>query len=198
MDVQKMQRAIGALALTNLALYLARAAVAGTMINDTLNGESNLGIDENAATPILVQTTLILSMIGFASSFAGLLHLKEWSSASRLVGVGVGVIACMLDFLACAYAIKMWEIGGDNLEEGELGERAQTVGSIAVIQVVTQLLFVGVIFKTPVHDGHEENENQTASLLKEDAVEEASSIKQEGSLKPAPQDYGDNKGDVEA
>ena len=83
------------LALVSFALYLARAIVAGVSVNVRLNktldgsaGELMLNGWENIMTPTLVQTTLIVSMIGLASAFAGLLHIKEWSPASRLVGVG--------------------------------------------------------------------------------------------------------------
>lgn len=129
-------------ALLNLGFYGVRAIVAGTMINDRLNGD--VVSDENVVTPILVQTTLIVSMIGCASGFAGMLHNKEWSSSSRLVGIGVGVIACMLDLLAFGYASKQWQVGDDDLSES-LGGRAQFIGAAAAIQVATQIIYVAVI-----------------------------------------------------
>ena len=76
------------------------------------------------------------------------LHYAEWNAASRLVAVGVGIISCMLDFLAGGHAIKQWQVSDDDLTEDALGGRAQFLGSmIAIIQIVTQIFYVGVIFK---------------------------------------------------
>jgi hypothetical protein len=148
--------AIIGLAALNLAFYGARSITAGVMVNDTFNGDTNV-LEESAITPTLVQTTLIVSMIGCASAFAGFLHFAEWTSASRLVGVGVGVIACMLDLLAMGFAGKQWELGARG--DGDLSGRAQFIGSAAVIQVVTQIAYVASIYKTPVEQDTEDGKN---------------------------------------
>jgi hypothetical protein len=135
------------LAVLNLALYGSRSITAGVMVNDTFNGDTN-PLEESAITPTLVQTTLIVSMIGCASAFAGFLHYTEWTPASRLVGVGVGVIACMLDLLAMGFAGKQWELGARG--DGDLAARVQFIGAAAVIQVATQITYVASIYKTPV------------------------------------------------
>jgi len=54
-----------------------------------------------------------------------------------MVGVGVGVIAGMLDMLCMGYAAKQWEVGGGQFSSFDVGlsAQAQAVGALAVAQV---------------------------------------------------------------
>jgi hypothetical protein len=95
--------------------------------------------------------TLILAMIGTACSFAGLLHEQEWIPASCLVGICVAVIACTLDVLAARYAINQRHLEDEKgAIKGDLSGRDQFVRSMAILQVVSQIIYIGAIFCTPV------------------------------------------------
>jgi hypothetical protein len=144
-----------ALASASLVMYVYRLMIAGDMLNDKFNGtnetESAVRGDENRATAILVQTTMIVGMIGSASAFAGLFHWSEWTDATRLVGTGVGLIACTLDLLVMGYASKQWDLGcrtTNGCTDSHLNWRAQMIGFCAVISVVLQAAYVGIIFTT--------------------------------------------------
>jgi hypothetical protein len=97
-----------------------------------------------------VQTLLILAMIGTFASFAGLLQKQEWTPASYLVGVGVAVIVCTLDLLAAGYAIKKRQLEDEGTIKGDLSGRDHFVRSMAIIEVISQIIYVGALFATPV------------------------------------------------
>jgi hypothetical protein len=90
---------------------------------------------------------LFHTMIGAASSFAGLLHTQE---RTCLVGVSVAGIACMLDLLGAGYAIKQRKLEDEGTIKGDLSGRDQFFRCIAIIQVISQIIYVGALFCTPV------------------------------------------------
>jgi len=132
-----------ALGLFNLALYITRSSIAGDVYNATVDGQS---MDKNSGAPALITITLIGGMIGCASGLVALLHYNSWSPASQLIATGVGMIACNLDLLGLGYAAKMFQIGGD------LDSRLELIGVFAIVQAVTQAIYVGVILKTPTDE----------------------------------------------
>jgi hypothetical protein len=67
-----------------------------------------------------------------------------------LVGVGVAVIACTLNVLAAGYAIKQRHLEDEGTIKGDLSGRDQFVRSMAIIQVISQIIYVGALFGTPV------------------------------------------------
>jgi hypothetical protein len=90
-------------------------------------------------------------MLGTAFSFSELLHKQEWTPASCLVGVGVAAIACTMDVLAAGYAIKQRHLEDKGARiKGNLSGRDQFVRSMAILQVVSQIIYVGALFGTPV------------------------------------------------
>jgi len=151
------KNAVIALAAFNLVFYLIRASVAGDMLNGSLDGAMSIG--ENAATPILTQTTMIVTMIGGASMLVGFIHVYEWNNETRLVGTGISVIALMLAFLCMGYAFKVLAIGCNRHaqmaptctdSDNSLSEKTQFIAAGAIIQWVFHLLYVVVIYLTPV------------------------------------------------
>ena len=125
---------------------------AGELLSREMRG------DENAATAILTTTTLIVGMIGGASGLAGVMHWYEWSEGSRLVGTGVGLIACTLDLLVLGYGSKQWDLGCREMTSAEgvvsgctnnhIGWRPQMLAWCAVLGVVLQAVYVAVLFTT--------------------------------------------------
>jgi len=146
-DACSLKILIIVLAMTNLTLYIVRAAIAGDMLNDNMNGETRG--DTNSVTDILVQTTLILCMIGSASSILGALHYKAFNKISRSASFGVGMIAMNLNLLVLGYACKQWDLGcraSKGCTDDQLSWRAQVTGILACAQFFTHLLFVETIY----------------------------------------------------
>jgi hypothetical protein len=168
------------LAIFSLALYIGRAVVAGLVLNDTVDGRFDVS-GESPITPNLIIMTLITSMVGCASSLTGLLHLKEWTPESRLVGVGVGLIACMLDFLTMGFAAKQWERGA--FDGGDLEARVQFIGIAAVVQAVSQMLYVASIYMARV----EKEMIDQVQEDDEDVKQEEEVDAEQAALLPTPQ-----------
>merc|ERR1711865_1035113 len=108
-----MKITIPILAITNLIIYIFRAGLAGSILNDNFNAEQNGEVrgDTNNVTDLLAQTTLILCMIGSASSILAVLHFKAYNDISRAASFGVGLIAVNLNILVLCYASKQWDLG---------------------------------------------------------------------------------------
>jgi len=139
------------MAVLSIAFYFVRSAVAGDMLNGRLDGAISIG--ENAVTPLVVQTTMIVSLIGLASGFSGVLHFKEWNNTMRLVGTGVGMIACNLDLLCFGYSCKMLSVGCIGVcTAGGLSGKALFIAAGAIIQVFIQITYVIVIYLTPLDE----------------------------------------------
>jgi len=135
------------LAIANLIIYIFRAGLAGSILNDNFNGE--VRGDTNNVTDILAQTTLILCMIGSASSILAVLHFKAYNDISRAASFGVGLIAVNLNILVLCYASKQWDLGckpDKGCTDRSLGWRAQLTGILAVAQFLFHGLLVESIY----------------------------------------------------
>merc|ERR1711865_52857 len=146
-----MKITIPILAIANLIIYIFRAGLAGCMLNDIFNAEQNGEIrgDTNNVTDLLVQTTLILCMIGSASSILAALHFKAYNNISRAASFGVSLIALNLNILVLCYASKQWDLGckpDKGCTDRSLGWRAQLTGILAVAQFLFHGLLVESIY----------------------------------------------------
>uniref|UniRef100_A0A7S3P9C3 Uncharacterized protein n=1 Tax=Amphora coffeiformis TaxID=265554 RepID=A0A7S3P9C3_9STRA len=124
----------------NFCLYGTRALLGGHIINGIIEGD-NEPIRQSAVTFLFLQTTLLTCMFGIAATLFGFVHVKEWTDTSRMVAMGLGLIACMMEFLTTGYGGKQWELTGDLLED-----RLHFMGVSAPVEAFTMLLFVGVLF----------------------------------------------------
>lgn len=118
----------------NFALFVSRAAVAGEMLNDVINGDAS-GTN-GVIAPWVIVSTLIVTMIGVAATGAGAIHYTEWTDGSRAIAVGAGAVVAFLDMLVFGLACKAWQVGGD------LSTKANFLGGAAIAQVITNLIFI--------------------------------------------------------
>jgi hypothetical protein len=80
----------------NFIFYFMSACIAGWGINKFMNGDS-IG---NSATLYFLQTTLVASMVGLASVFAGIHHVRVWGTDSLSAAHATALIAWLLTLLA--------------------------------------------------------------------------------------------------
>ncbi|CAM6051863.1 unnamed protein product [Sphagnum compactum] len=90
------------LLVINFIFYFISACIAGWGINKFMNGDS-IG---NSATLYFLQTTLVASMVGLASVFAGIHHVRVWGTDSLSAAHATALIAWLLTLLAMGFACK--------------------------------------------------------------------------------------------
>ena len=138
------------LACFNLALYAARAIVAGQTLNNEVYTESgDYPNDFGPFTEIfLVVYTLPACTTGGAASIFALIHVSEWTKASRLVALGLALLGMFADFLDMSHAAKQWQLGSDDtvFNADGLDNRLHFIGVGAVVGATTQMLMVAALF----------------------------------------------------
>lgn len=158
---------IFALACFNLVLYAARAIVAGQTLNDEIYIESgDYPNDFGAWSDVfLIVYTLPACTTGGAASVFTLIHVFEWTKASRLVALGLAILGLFADFLDMSHAAKQWQQGSwdEEMYDAEsLDARLHFVGVAAVVGAFTQMLMVAALFffklTTTTNDQVEEGE----------------------------------------
>ena len=128
------------LCIFNFCLYGTRALLGGHIINGIIEGDNDPR-SQSTVTYLFLQTTLLACMFGVAATLFGFVHVKEWTDTSRLVAMGLGLIAFFMECLATGYGGKQWELTGEELED-----RLHFMGVSAPVEAFTMMLFVGVLF----------------------------------------------------
>ncbi|CAK9218845.1 unnamed protein product [Sphagnum troendelagicum] len=125
------------LLVLNFCLYLIAACLAGWALNHNI--DHSVGSSYyvgNRATNFYLPLVLVACMVGLASCFAGIHHLRVWRSES-LAGAGTAaLIAWLLTLLALGLACK--EIHIDH----HRSIRLRVLEAFTIILAFTQLLYL--------------------------------------------------------
>jgi len=129
----------GPLLVINFILYLISAALAGWVLNknidyDHLTGGSGVSIG-NAATTWFIPIALVASVVGLASTLAGVHHLRVWRTDSLAAAAAASLIAWLLTLLALGLASKEIHIGGYR------PKRLKTLEAFIIILGFLELLY---------------------------------------------------------
>ncbi|CAM6035473.1 unnamed protein product [Sphagnum compactum] len=101
------------LLVLNFILYLISAALAGWVLNKNIDSNSSSGFYiGNAATEWFIPIALVASVVGLASTLAGVHHLRVWRTDSLAAAAATSLIAWLLTLLALGLASKEIHIGG--------------------------------------------------------------------------------------
>ncbi|KAH8948415.1 hypothetical protein BDL97_11G092700 [Sphagnum fallax] len=101
------------LLVINFILYLISAALAGWVLNKNIDSTSGSGVHiGNAATDWFIPIALVASVVGLASTLAGVHHLRVWRTDSLAAAAATSLIAWLLTLLALGLASKEIHIGG--------------------------------------------------------------------------------------
>ncbi|KAH9548587.1 hypothetical protein CY35_11G095500 [Sphagnum magellanicum] len=103
------------LLVINFILYLISAALAGWVLNKNIDYNSTGGSGVyigNAATTWFIPIALVASVVGLASTLAGVHHLRVWRTDSLAAAAATSLIAWLLTLLALGLASKEIHIGG--------------------------------------------------------------------------------------
>lgn len=131
----------------NFCLYGVRAILGGHIINGLVEGD-NRGDAQSVVTDDFLLLTNIVCMVGVAASLFGFIHLHEWSHASRMVALGLGVLAVTMELLVTGYASKQWQLDAMSAVE-DLEGRLYFMGIATVVEAFTMMLFVAVLLFLP-------------------------------------------------
>uniref|UniRef100_A0A7I4DMC2 Uncharacterized protein n=1 Tax=Physcomitrium patens TaxID=3218 RepID=A0A7I4DMC2_PHYPA len=107
------------LLVINFMLYLVSACLAGWALNRNLGATIGIGAGPigNIVTPTFLPLALIASMVGLASVFAGINHLRVFRSDSLSSAASTSLIAWLLTLLAMGVACKEIHTGGSNRQK---------------------------------------------------------------------------------
>jgi hypothetical protein len=127
------------LLVINFSLYLISAALAGWVLNksidyDHLMGGSGIYIG-NTATTWFIPIALVASVVGLASTLAGVHHLRVWRTDSLAAAAATSLIAWLLTLLALGLASKEIHIGGYR------PKRLKTLEAFIIILGLFELLY---------------------------------------------------------
>eukprot|EP00968_Pinguiococcus_pyrenoidosus_P026642 scaffold7231_cov153-Pinguiococcus_pyrenoidosus.AAC.1 len=131
------------------AVYIGVLALASetvnTNYNDALDGVADgLLTRANRAVGDLAFFSLVSGTVGCAACILGFMHYFSWTLISRRNAIVIGVVALMLNIVAGGYGIRVLELGDDGIANGEdLDDKFQALASLAIAQVVAQLVAVG-------------------------------------------------------
>jgi hypothetical protein len=104
------------LLVINFILYLISAALAGWVLNKNIDYNDSTsgsgGSIGNAATTWFIPIALVASVVGLASTLAGVHHLRVWRTDSLAAAAATSLIAWLLTLLALGLASKEIHIGG--------------------------------------------------------------------------------------
>ncbi|CAK9197483.1 unnamed protein product [Sphagnum troendelagicum] len=102
------------LLVINFILYLISAALAGWVLNKNIDySMSGSGYHiGNAATEWFIPIALVASVVGLASTLAGVHHLRVWRTDSLAAAAATSLIAWLLTLLALGLSSKEIHIGG--------------------------------------------------------------------------------------
>eukprot|EP00249_Psilotum_nudum_P003325 c16720_g1_i1 orf=271-771(+) len=123
------------LLVLNFCMYVIVFAIAGWAMNKIIDADST-GLMGNAATLYFVILALIAAVVGAASSFSSIHHLKEWKSTTVGGTAASALISWALIVLAMGFACKEIHIGGKR------SHRLKTLESFVIILSGTQLFYL--------------------------------------------------------
>lgn len=153
-----MGRTLPALVLLiNFFLHLISACLAGWALNRNLGATIGIGAGPigNVVTPTFLPLALIASMVGLASVFAGVNHLRVFRSDSLSSAASTSLIAWFLSLLAMGVACKEIHTGGSNRQKRLKTLEAFTI-ILAFFEVLYLLLLQAGFFRTS-DDGYDQS-----------------------------------------
>ncbi|XP_024372469.1 membrane protein PM19L [Physcomitrium patens] len=127
------------LLVINFMLYLVSACLAGWALNRNLGATIGIGAGPigNIVTPTFLPLALIASMVGLASVFAGINHLRVFRSDSLSSAASTSLIAWLLTLLAMGVACKEIHTGGSNRQK-----RIRALEAFIIILALFELLYL--------------------------------------------------------
>ncbi|KAL5720369.1 hypothetical protein ACHQM5_004644 [Ranunculus cassubicifolius] len=146
---EQLKPLAGLLLVLNFCMYVIVASIAGWALNWAINYGFIIGPDlnlpahfsplyfpmGNAATGFFVVFALIASVVGVASSIAGINHIRLWHAESLPSALSVALIAWSLTLLAMGLACKEIDLQIRNA-------RLRTMEAFLIILSATQLLYI--------------------------------------------------------
>ncbi|ESR44041.1 hypothetical protein CICLE_v10013040mg [Citrus x clementina] len=123
---------VSPLLAVNFVVYLIILGLAAWSLNKYINGEQNHPhLGGNTSTWFLLTFALTTGAIGVCSVTAGLMHLRAWRSESLAAASSLAILSC--------FVCKEIILGGHR------GKRLQTLEAFAVISLLSQLLYLGLV-----------------------------------------------------
>ncbi|KDO58956.1 hypothetical protein CISIN_1g0107601mg, partial [Citrus sinensis] len=93
----------------------------------------------NTSTWFLLTFALTTGAIGVCSVTAGLMHLRAWRSESLAAASSLAILSWSVTAIAVGFVCKEIILGGHR------GKRLQTLEAFAVISLLSQLLYLGLV-----------------------------------------------------
>ncbi|XP_024357389.1 membrane protein PM19L isoform X2 [Physcomitrium patens] len=121
----------------NFCMYIATGAIAGWALNKNIDSSAGAGgYVGNAATFYFLPMVLIASVVGLASTLAGIHHLREWRIESLAAAASAALIAWTLTLLAFGVACKEIHIGGPR------SRKLKVVEALIIVLALFELLYL--------------------------------------------------------
>lgn len=139
-------RALAApLLLFNFVVYMIILGIAGWALNKTINNQQGQIFGNNASLYFII-FALIAGVVGLASVFAGLHHLKSWRAESLGAAIATALAALLLTLLAFGLACKEIHTSKNR------GRKLKVLEAFVIIAAASELLYYMIL-----HAGHVNN-----------------------------------------
>ncbi|KAG0622964.1 hypothetical protein M758_3G137400 [Ceratodon purpureus] len=121
----------------NFSMYVITASIAGWALNKNIDSSAGAGgYVGNAATFYFLPMVLIASVVGLASTLAGIHHLRVWRTESLAAAASAALIAWTLTLLAFGVACKEIHIGGSR------SRKLKVVEAFIIVLALFELLYL--------------------------------------------------------
>ncbi|XP_050219862.1 membrane protein PM19L [Mercurialis annua] len=121
----------------NLVMYFIALGFASWCLNRYINGQTyHPSFGGNGATSFFLTVSMIASVLGIVSKFAGGNHIRAWRNDSLAAAGSASLMAWAVTALAFGLACKEINLGGHR------GWRLRMVEAFMIILAFTQLLYV--------------------------------------------------------
>eukprot|EP00656_Telonema_subtile_P008118 TRINITY_DN137_c0_g1_i2.p1 TRINITY_DN137_c0_g1~~TRINITY_DN137_c0_g1_i2.p1 ORF type:complete len:150 (+),score=42.32 TRINITY_DN137_c0_g1_i2:141-590(+) len=134
-----MKAAIAGLGAVALVLNFIRAAIAGDVLNEIIDGTLKAS-DQNSATTYVVLAALTASMVGLAAGVSALVLFMKWDAVHTAVALGLLLLSLFQDIYTMGLGFKQWDL------DGEVSDNLNSIGAfstILAVVVIVLLLLVG-------------------------------------------------------